>query len=274
MMIRTDSIAFKTIMTVLAVIGVAIATLPIFAIVLMSFSPTTEMRFPPEALSLHWYGEALALFNGGAGDASAWSALTTSLLVGLSVMVISILVCVPLSYVLMRQSTSWNRVIETLVTLPLTFPLVALGLAFLLLAEALPFDIGIARLVIPHLTLAMPFVLRNCLSALNGIGTDIEDAAISLGSSPIRAAIDVILPLMRPGIIAGMTFAFVVSFNEFTVTFFMYTIDFSTLPLWMYSRTVSSLDPTALALSSLIIVVDIVIILAIDRIAGGTKNIL
>ena len=112
MMIRTDSIAFKTIMTVLAVIGVAIATLPIFAIVLMSFSPTTEMRFPPEALSLHWYGEALALFNGGAGDASAWSALTTSLLVGLVPGFLGLFVVLPIlghaTWHLYRRAIGWE----------------------------------------------------------------------------------------------------------------------------------------------------------------------
>ncbi len=65
-----------------------------------------------------------------------------------------------------------------------------------------------------------------------------------LGASPLRAIVDVVVPLMKSGILAGMLLAFIVSFNEFTVTYFLYTIDVMTVPIWMYSRTVSSLDPT------------------------------
>lgn len=275
MLIKTDSTAFKGVIAAIALLGIGLASLPVLSILLMSFNATSELDFPPRSYSLDWYRKAFELFSDSSdgGDNAAWRALTTSLLVGVSVMITSVIVCVPLAYVLARSRRTWSSAVEVLVTLPLTFPLVSLGLAFLLLAEAMPFELGMLRLVIPHLTLALPFVLRNCLSALNGVGTEIEEAAISLGASPLRAFWDVILPLMRPGVIAGMTFAFVVSFNEFTVTFFMYTIDFSTLPLWMYSRTVSSLDPTALALSSCIIVVDILTILAIDRLTSGTKSV-
>ena len=139
-------------------------------------------------------------------------------------------------------------------------------------AEAFGLELGLFRLIIPHLTLALPFVLRNCMAAMNGIGRDVEEAAMSLGASPVRAIADIVVPMMRPGIVAGLTFAFIVSFNEFTVTYFMCTIDLGTLPLWMYSRTVSSLDPTVLALSSMIILFDLVVFLAIDRIAGGRRN--
>lgn len=275
MFIRSDSPSFKRLVWMLALLGMALASLPMVSILLMSFNATAELNFPPTSYSLHWYRQAFSLFKDAehGGDSSAWSALVTSIMVGLSVMLISVVVCVPLAYALVRDKRRWTGFVETLATLPLTFPLVSLGLAFLLLAESLPFELGIMRLVIPHLTLALPFVLRNCLSTLYGVGTELEEAAISLGASWSRAFWDVILPIMKPGIVAGMTFAFVVSFNEFTVTFFMYTVDFSTLPLWMYSRTVSSLDPTALALSSFIILIDVVTILAIDRFAGGTRSV-
>ena len=161
---------------------------------------------------------------------------------------------------------------ELLFTLPLVFPLVILGIAFLLIAESLALDLGIWRLVIPHVALVLPFVLRKCMSAMNGIDIEIEEAAISLGASWMRAFLDVVVPLMKPGILAGLIFALIISFNEFTITFFMYTIDVSTLPIWMYSRTVSSLDPAVLSLSVGIILVDVIMILIIDKIIAGRAS--
>jgi putative spermidine/putrescine transport system permease protein len=78
-----------------------------------------------------------------------------------------------------------------------------------------------------------------------------------------------VVPLMKPGILAGLIFAFIISFNEFTVSFFMYTIDVRTLPIWMYSRTVSSLDPTTLAISTLIIGLDVALIAWVDKLVAG-----
>jgi len=79
---------------------------------------------------------------------------------------------------------------------------------------------------------------------------------------------DVVLPLMRPGILAGMLFAFIVSFNEFTVTFFLYDVDTMTLPVWLYSRTVSSLDPTVFSFAVFIVLIDFCLIWLLEKLVG------
>jgi len=78
----------------------------------------------------------------------------------------------------------------------------------------------------------------------------------------------VVLPLMRPGILAGMLFAFIVSFNEFTVTFFLYDVDTMTLPVWLYSRTVSSLDPTVFSFAVFIVLIDFCLIWLLEKLVG------
>jgi putative spermidine/putrescine transport system permease protein len=240
----------------------------------MSFSAAESSSFPPREFSLRWYEAALKLFTSGesSGSQDVGTALVSSLLVGVAVMVLSVTTCIPLAYALVRGQRRFRHGMELLFTLPLVFPLVMLGIAFLLIAESLRWELGIWRLIIPHLALVMPFVLRNCMSAMQSISLETEEAAISLGASPLRAGLDIIVPLMKPGILAGLIFAFIISFNEFTITFFMYTIDQSTLPIWMYSRTVSSLDPSTLALSVFIILIDLVMIVAIDKIIAGRAN--
>jgi putative spermidine/putrescine transport system permease protein len=89
-----------------------------------------------------------------------------------------------------------------------------------------------------------------------------------LGASPTRAIFDVVVPLMKSGILAGMLLAFIVSFNEFTVTYFLYNIDVMTVPIWMYSRTVSSLDPTVFSFAVLIVLIDFVLIWALEKLVG------
>ncbi len=258
----------------LAVIGLIISAAPVFIIVIMSFSAGETTSFPPSGFSLRWYSSAFELFstNESSGSQSVTDALLNSLMIGGVVMTLSTIACVPLAYALVRGSSKFRAGMELLFTLPLVFPLVMLGIAFLLIAESLRWELGIWRLVIPHLALVVPFVLRNCMSAMNSISRETEEAAISLGASPFRAGIDIIIPLMKPGILAGLIFAFIISFNEFTITFFMYTIDLSTLPIWMYSRTVSSLDPSTLALSVFIILIDLFLIVVIDKIIAGRSN--
>jgi len=258
----------------LATIGILISSLPVIVVTIMSFSASDNTGFPPPELSLRWYWEVIAMFTqeDASSAQSVVDSTVTSLIVAFIVMVISTVVCIPLAYALARGDRRIREGMELLFTLPLVFPLVILGIAFLLIAESLRLDIGIWRIVIPHVALVLPFVLRNCIGAMNGISVETEEAAVSLGASPLRAIWDVVIPLMRAGILAGLIFALIISFNEFTITFFMYTIDVSTLPIWMYSRTVSSLDPSTLALSVFIIVADVVLIVLVDKLIAGRAN--
>lgn len=266
--------SYKWVITLLSAIGIIIAAAPVLIIVIMSFSAAESSSFPPTEFSLRWYESALKLFSNddSSGSQAVGRALANSLLIGGIVMTLSVAACIPLAYALVRSQARFRHGMELLFTLPLVFPLVMLGIAFLLIAESLRWELGIWRLVIPHLALVMPFVLRNCISAMSTISRETEEAAISLGASPLRAGLDIIVPLMKPGILAGLIFAFIISFNEFTITFFMYTIDQSTLPIWMYSRTVSSLDPSTLALSVFIIAIDLVLIVAIDKVIAGRSS--
>lgn len=272
---RSNRGSFRVAMLALAGAGLLVAALPVLVIVVMSFSGDKSLQFPPQAWSMRWYGAALDVLRGEGSDStvSAFEAMAMSFGVGAITMVTAVLACVPLAYAMVRSAGRWRRWVDLLFTLPLVFPLVVMGVAYLLLAETLAQDagveLGVWRLAIPHIALALPFVLRNCVSAMHGIGRDLEEAAISLGASPLRAAVDVVVPLMKPGILAGLIFAFIISFNEFTVSFFMYTMDVRTLPIWMYSRTVSSLDPTTLAISTLIIALDVALIVWVDKLVAG-----
>ncbi|MDA7088185.1 ABC transporter permease [Pseudomonas sp. SA3-5] len=247
-----------------------LAVLPILSMIVMSFSGASNLDFPPASYSLQWYKAAWNTFvSPDASDVlSLGQALTTSLLVATLSMLFATLVAVPAAYALVRCEFRGKAVALQLMSLPLVFPMVVLGLALLLIFDNLPFQLSTSRLVIAHVILALPFVVKNCTAAMLSIGNEVEEAAQMLGASPLRAIVDVVVPLMRSGILAGMLLAFIISFNEFTVTYFLYNIDVMTVPIWMYSRTVSSLDPTVFSFAVLIVLIDFALIWALEKLVG------
>ncbi|VWL86374.1 ABC transporter permease [Burkholderia lata] len=254
----------------LATLVLLLASLPILTMITMSFGASGTLEFPPREFSLHWYRAAWQTFvSSDAGSAqSMGAALTTSLVVAVATMLIAAAVSVPAAYALSRYRFRGKTLVEQLVALPIVYPLVMLGLALLIVFNALPVELGIARLVVAHVILTLPFTVKNCAASVASIGPDFEEAACLMGASPRRALVDVVLPLMRPGILAGMLFAFIVSFNEFTVTFFLYSIDTMTLPVWLYSRTVSSLDPTVFCFAVFTVAIDFALIWMLEKLVG------
>jgi putative spermidine/putrescine transport system permease protein len=256
--------------SVLACIALVVTAAPILTMIVMSFGASGTLEFPPQSFGLDWYRAAWHTFvSPDASDVlSIGQALKTSLIVAVSTMLIATAVSVPAAYALNRYRFRGKALVEQLVALPLVYPMVMLGLSLLLVFNALPVELGLGRLIIGHVILALPFTVKNCAASVASIGPEFEEAATVMGASPMRALIDVILPLMRPGILAGMLFAFIVSFNEFTVTFFLYGIDTMTLPVWLYSRTVSSLDPTVFSFAVFIVLIDFALIWLLEKLVG------
>lgn len=254
----------------LAALVLFLAALPILTMVTMSFGTSDMLEFPPRHFGLHWYRAAWRTFvSPDATDTLSMStALTTSLIVAIATMAISTAVAAPAAYALARYRFRGRAFVEQLVALPVVYPLVMFGLALLLVFNALPGELGMLRLIVAHVILTLPFAVKNCAASVASIGPEFEEAACLMGASPRRALFDIVVPLMRPGILAGMLFAFIVSFNEFTVTFFLYSIDTMTLPVWLYSRTVSSLDPTVFSFAVFTVAIDFALIWMLEKLVG------
>lgn len=247
-----------------------LAAMPIITMIVMSFSASDTLAFPPSGYSLQWYRSAWQTFvSPESSDVlSMGQALGTSLMVAVTTMFIAAAISIPAAYALHRFDFPGKSIVEQFIALPMVYPLVMLGISLLLVFNYLPVELGLFRLVIAHVILALPFAVKNCSASIAGIGPEYEEAAFLMGASPLRAMVDVVLPQMRPGILAGMLFAFIVSFNEFTVTFFLYDINSMTLPVWLYSRTVSSLDPTVFSFAVFIVLIDFVLIWLLEKLVG------
>ena len=153
----------------------------------------------------------------------------------------------------------------TLLLSPLVVPGVAAGLGFLIVGAALGLLRSRAVLIAAHVALVLPFVVRSVWVSVRNLDPTLERAAASLGATPWRAFRRVTLPLLRPGLLAALLFAVIVSLNEFVVSLFISTRLTEILPVAMFTYVVNYTDPTIAALSTLFIVSTFVVVWLADR---------
>lgn len=254
----------------LTLLLLALFLAPIASVLIVSFTSSTTLQFPPPGFSLRWYAE---VWNMVFGPDESVARLGESILVSLEIAsltaVLCVLVGVPASYALVRYRFAGRELIEELLGLPVVFPAVVLGIALLILISALGINFGLFQIVVAHAIICLPFLMRNCLAAIRGIDAALEEAAHTLGASGVRAFFEIVLPLARGGIISGSLLVFILSFNEFTLSYFLYTVDVFPLSVWLFQQANTSFSPSVFAVSALIVAINIVVVLIVDGLSAG-----
>ena len=158
-----------------------------------------------------------------------------------------------------------TRVWAALLLSPLVVPGVAVGLGFLILGARLGLLANPCVLIVAHVVLVLPFVIRSVMVSVANLDPMLERAALGLGARPWRVFVRITLPLLRPGLFAALLFAVIVSVNEFVVSLFISTRVTEILPVAMFTYVVNYTDPTMAAVSTLFIGVTFVVVFAADR---------
>jgi putative spermidine/putrescine transport system permease protein len=154
---------------------------------------------------------------------------------------------------------------------PIVLPGIVLGIALLIFLNRTPLAQSFGGLFAAHLVVALPYVVRTVAATLEGFDRIVEEAAASLGAPPLAAFWTVTLPLIKPGVIAGATFAFITSFDELVVSLFLTGPRLSTLPVQIYNYIEFASDPTIAAISVLLIVFTTAVVLLVERVVGFTR---
>ena len=151
---------------------------------------------------------------------------------------------------------------------PLMVPHVVLGIALLKFFTMLGVQGTISGLAVAHIVLVVPFVLRLVIAAATGFDRSIAQAAESLGASRWTVFRRIELPLLMPGVAGGWLIAFINSFDELTMSVFVASPATQTLPVKMYHHIVHTIDPLLASISTVLIVLTLVLMLALDRLYG------
>ena len=246
--------------------------LPIIVVVVYSFNANTA-RIPIAftGWSTTWYSK---LFSGRGGFGNAlllsvrvalWSVAVSGVIGTLGAIGMA-----QRTLVYKKKPTRLDSLMESLVALPIMIPEIILGLAFMVVFNALGIRGNDLRLVIAHSTFCIPYVFLNVKSRLVGMDTALFDAARDLGASPARVVRDITLPLCRPAILSGCFLALAMSLDDFVISFFVYGAGEGTLPIKIYSSVKVGVSPMVNALCTLIIGV-VFLAVALSRYSSAVR---
>ena len=216
---------------------------PLVIIFGASVSDTTFLAFPPQGLTLHWFENIWEI--------SAFRrTIVTSLQVALVGTFIALLIGIPAAYALNRHRIHLPGWLSTLFVLPILVPEIVIGFSLL---RSVNVELGVpvfASLLIGHTLLVLPYVIRVISAALASFDFSIEEAAVSLGSHPVKT--------------------FITSINDVSVSLFLTGPGISTLPIQILAHVEQFFDPTVASVSVLLMMLTIIVMIIVERTLGLT----
>jgi putative spermidine/putrescine transport system permease protein len=236
-----------------AAFGYAVILAPLVFVCWLSFFSNEIVTFPPSGYTLRWFAHIFDQNNFVSG-------FVTSLQVGIAAMIGGLLLGVPASLVLARYRFPGREALNTLLVLPLVVPGIVAGTAIYVfqieieIATELPLLGSRTGLVLAHVMITIPWTVRLLTASFAGFDRSIEEAALNLGATPIRAFLKATLPVIKPGIVAAALFSFVISFGNLEMTLFLVAPGQTTLPIAILQYLEWRIDPTIAAVSLLQIV--------------------
>ncbi|MCJ9669269.1 MULTISPECIES: ABC transporter permease [unclassified Neorhizobium] len=248
--------------TLLLVIAFLIG--PFLIIVAASFSAGETLAFPPQGFSLRWIAKVFTV-------ESFRASFGMSLFLAIGGTAVALVLGIPASYALSRYKLPGAEIVRTIVSAPIIVPGIIVGLA-LLRYIVVPFQVGITlALFLAHTALVLPYAVRVVSASLDNLRSDIEEAAVLLGSSRIGAFFRVVMPNIRGGIMSAFILGFVTSFNQVPVSLFLSGPGVRTLPVDMIAYMEIVFDPSVAALSSLLAFLSIGIVFIAERFLGFSR---
>ncbi len=232
--------------------GLAFLYIPMVLLIFYSFN---HSRIVPiwGGFSLRWYK---VLFQ----SEDVWAATALSFKIAFVNASFAMALGTLAGLTLVRFGRFRGRTLFTgMITAPLVMPEVITGLSLLLLFIGLqgligwPAERGFTTITIAHITFSMAYVAVIVQSRLTGMSEDLEEAASDLGARPFRVLLDITLPRLAPGMLAGWLLAFTLSLDDLVIASFTTGPGSNTLPILIYSRIRLGLRPDINALATIII---------------------
>ncbi|MEO8177142.1 MAG: ABC transporter permease [Sphingomicrobium sp.] len=240
---------------------------PLAALVAFSFNESRR-NIVWTGFTFDWYAK---VFN----DSDLLAAFANSLTIAALSTVVSVVLGTMVAVALWRFRFPLKPVFDGLVALPIVVPEICMGVSMLVFFSRvlpwptdLPWPLSLGSIVIAHISFSFPFVAVIVRARLASFNRELEEAAKDLGAGELRAFFDVLVPHMRPGLVAGALLAFTLSLDDFVITFFTAGPDTVTFPVKVYSMVRFSVTPEVNAASTLLMAVTILLTIVGLRIQG------
>lgn len=223
--------------------------LPLFVVILYSFSATKVNAWPIRGFTFDWYRELMV-------DDDIHESVQLSLLVGLIAASVAVVLGTLTAFALDRYAFRGKPAVRFFVVLPIVLPGIVTGVAMLSFFSLIGMPLSKWTIIIAHATFCMTLILNNVAARLGQLPRSLDEASADLGATPGKTFWRVTFPLIRPAIFAGAILAFTLSFDEVVVTFFLTGRD-KTLPLLIWGRLRQGISPEINAAATVIIIVSL-----------------
>jgi len=240
--------------------------LPVVVMVAMAFNESSLYTLPFDP-TLRWF-EALV------SNDKLLAASRNSLTIAVATSVIATAIGTMASLALAHRRFRGRALLQVLLLPPISIPWLITGTAMLVFFFWTGIGRGIHAMMIGHVALAIPYVVLIVGAGMQSVRADLEEAAMSLGSTPFHAFVSVTLPLLAPSVAAAALFAFAVSLDQFVVSYFLSTPGVSTLPVEIYSSIRQGFTPEINAVSTIFLGASTLLILVFAQLSslGGHRG--
>jgi putative spermidine/putrescine transport system permease protein len=260
-----EAASLQIVFAAAAIFAMVFLIAPTIIVLITSLTSSESLRFPPPGLSLRWY---YALLDADQMQRAAWN----SLVIAIWTTLISVVLGTAASIAIARSKSKWVRVSDMLFMSPLLLPALAFGFAALVYINKLGLSPSIPLLILGHVIVCVPFVLRTTIASLSQLDPALLDASHSLGATQWMTFRRVTLPLIAPGLGSGAFLAFMASFDNIPVSLFLADERTEVLPIHLWQQIETNLDVRTAAASGVIVIFTILLMLIAERMAGFTQQ--
>ena len=227
---------------------------PLAIVISISFSAAPFLAFPPPGLSLQWYRKFF-------GDPVWMNALVTSIEIMLPVSLLSTTCGTLAALAISRGRIPGASVLAGVLMAPLVVPVIITAVAIFWAFKSWGLHGTLLGLILAHTVLTIPFVLSASLASLRMVDPQLESAALTLGATYHRMFWRITFPLILPGIVSGLLFSLMVSFDELVVSLFISTPQMRPITVQMWSDVRGDVNPTIAAVATTIFCFAMVLLL-------------
>jgi mannopine transport system permease protein len=226
--------------------------LPTLLIIPMSLSQTDYIQFPPKGLTLRWYQ---AYFGDPDWMAATWFSIKIAIATTISATIIGTMA----SLAIVRGDLPFKNTLQVLALSPMIVPHIVFGVALYLVFSPLQLTGSFVGFLVAHTVLAIPYVVVTVTASLQRLDPMLELAGLSCGASRLQTFFRIVLPNIAPGIASASVFAFLASFDEATVAFFISDTGGKSIGRKMFEDIDFNLTPVIAAASTVLVAMSLVL---------------
>lgn len=234
----------------------------IFAFIYLPIVVMVVFSFNDQRNNYYWNGFTLEWYKVLFTESDLLQYLINSLIVAIVATVISIIVGVLGAMGLMRFEFKLKQAINSSLYIPIVIPEVVLGISLLMLYDMANFPLGLMSMILAHATFCIPFVVIIMRGRMSGMDMSVEEASQDLGANRMTTFFRVTLPMLVPGILSSAFMSFTLSIDDVIISNFVSGPYSTTLPVKILSMVKVGLKPEVNALTSIMVLVLILGIIA------------